>query len=402
MIENRTSDVCLTVRSANGKPLSGKNIEVRQVRHKFLFGSNAFLIESELKRNDKALYDAYCNRFSALMNYATLPFYWGSYEKEQNRTGEDRLKRMAEWCVSNEIRPKGHPLLWHQVPPGWLGAKNIDEIEFFQLGRIEREIKTFTGLIDTWDVVNEAVVMPKTQYPVGKLCAAKGNVELIKKAFECTRKQPGNRTLLLNDYDDARKYAELIHKCVQEGVGIDVIGYQSHMHSQYWKPQRTWEVCQLLGHFGKPLHFTELTILSGREKPGEAGKDDDHKGWTSEAGDEQIQAERVTEFYSILFSHPSVEAITWWDFSDLRAWRKAPAGLLRSDMSPKPAYDALLQLIKKDWWTGPLKLKTDKDGRVFFRGFLGKYHVNTEDSKSFFEIIQPGKSDVLVKLGGKQ
>ncbi|MCD6507549.1 hypothetical protein J7M22_13115 [Candidatus Poribacteria bacterium] len=48
----------------------------------------------------------------------------------------------------------------------------------------------------------------------------------------------------------------------------------------------------------------------------------------------------------MLFSHPSVEAITWWDFSDRGAWQGTAAGFLRKDMSPKPAYERLTELVK--------------------------------------------------------
>ena len=48
------------------------------------------------------------------------------------------------------------------------------------------------------------------------------------------------------------------------------------------------------------------------------------------------------KFYTALFAHPAVQAITWWDFSDLGAWLGAPAGWLRRDMSPKPVYDRLM------------------------------------------------------------
>ena len=57
---------------------------------------------------------------------------------------------------------------------------------------------------------------------------------------------------------------------------------------------------------------------------------------------EAQQAQEVEDLYRVLFSHPSVEGITWWDFSDQGAWMKAPAGLLRKDMSPRPAYLATL------------------------------------------------------------
>ena len=76
----------------------------------------------------------------------------------------------------------------------------------------------------------------------------------------------------------------------------------------------------------------------------------------------------------MLFSHPAVEAITWWDFSDRGAWQRAPAGLLRKDLSPKPVYQRLMALIKDKWWTRTTT-KTDADGMARFRGFLGQYHV---------------------------
>jgi len=53
---------------------------------------------------------------------------------------------------------------------------------------------------------------------------------------------------------------------------------------------------------------------------------------------------------------------------------QAPAGLLRKDMSPKPAYQVLKKLITKDWWT-ETTLKTDADGHASFRGFYGQYEV---------------------------
>jgi len=77
----------------------------------------------------------------------------------------------------------------------------------------------------------------------------------------------------------------------------------------------------------------------------------------------------------VLFSHPAVAAVTWWDFSDQGAWQRAPAGWLDAEMKPKPVYDAMRRLIRQKWWTG-LELATDRDGRASFRGFKGTYRVS--------------------------
>jgi hypothetical protein len=72
-----------------------------------------------------------------------------------------------------------------------------------------------------------------------------------------------------------------------------------------------------------------------------------------------------------------VHALTWWDFSDYHAWQHAPAGLLRADMSPKPVYEQLLHLIRKQWWTTAEGL-TDDHGCFSLRAFYGSHHATAE------------------------
>jgi len=298
---------------------------------------------------------------------------------------------MAQWCGRTGIRTKGHPLCWHEVVPRWLEAKSLAEVEKLQMGRITREVKTFTGLIDTWDVVNESVVMPRHKNAIGKLCTRLGRVELLKRTFATARKSNPKAVLILNDFDTSPRCEQVIRDCIKAGVDFDVIGIQSHMHKGYWGAKRAWEVCDRFSRFGKPLHFTELTILSGPLK-----RDNDwHRrrtDWHTTPDGEKRQAAQVAEFYRVLYSHPAVEAITWWDFSDNGAWQGAPAGLVRKDMSPKPAYEALKKLVKGKWWTGAIKVTTDEYGRVKFRGVLGDYTVQAGKAGGAFSLTKAGKA----------
>jgi hypothetical protein len=52
-------------------------------------------------------------------------------------------------------------------------------------------------------------------------------------------------------------------------------------------------------------------------------------------------------------------------------------GLLRFDMTPKPAYYAISDLINKEWHTD-YEGKTDADGRVGIKAFYGNYAVVIE------------------------
>ena len=59
------------------------------------------------------------------------------------------------------------------------------------------------------------------------------------------------------------------------------------------------------------------------------------------------------------------------------------AGLIHENLSPKPAYNALNDLINKEWHT-EASLKTSPTGRVVFEGFYGDYDVTVEaDGKRF-------------------
>ncbi len=399
--KHRTADVALTLTDAAGTPLANRPVTVRQVRHKFLFGCNAFRIDP----NDQSkLQKDYRERYAGLLNYATLPFYWGMYEPQPGRTAARHVRAMAEWCRRNRIRAKGHPLCWHTVFPRWGLQKSLDEIARLQLHRIGREVKGFVGLIDTWDVVNEAVVMPdfsRDQNLITRLCKQLGRVELIRQTFAAARKANPKATLLLNDFDTSAKYEKLIADCLAAGVKIDVVGIQSHMHGGYRGAAWAWNTCERFARFGKPLHFTELTIISGERKAQIRWHGPPYKDWPTTPDGEKRQAEQVAEFYTVLFSHPAVEAVTWWDFSD-RAWLGAPAGLVRKDMSPKPAYERLMKLIKGKWWTAEQKLKTDSAGRVAFRGFLGDYEVQSGDAVGVFTLDKPGKARAAAKLAERK
>lgn len=97
----------------------------------------------------------------------------------------------------------------------------------------------------------------------------------------------------------------------------------------------------------------------------------------NDASGQAAQAEVARNFYRLWFSHPSVDSITWWNVPDGGA---APgedrvfSGLLNRDLTPKPAYDVLKNLLHNEWRTESGGA-TDADGRHGFRGFAGTYRV---------------------------
>ncbi len=398
--KHRKAEATVLVLDAAGKPVPGAKVAVEQTRHAFLFGSNIFLWG---RAGDEKAETEYRQRFAELLNYATLGFYWPMYEREQGKPGHAHAEEVARWCHQHGILTKGHPLAWNFADPRWL-PDDLEAIRRLQMARIEDCVSRFPGLIDRWDVVNEAAHFDRDEFlrrapKMTAMWKKVGQMEFTRECFEHARKAGPKATLLINDYRTDPPYEKVIEQLVDSGGKrmYDVIGIQSHMHGGTWPSGRIWEVCQRFARFGVPLHFTETTILSAR--PGRPRPDP----WVTTPEGEAFQAREVVRFYTMLFSHPAVEAITWWDFSDRNAWQGAPAGFLRADMSPKPAYEELKKLIKGKWWT-KTSVTTGDDGTARFRGILGDYRVGVtlpdgKTAEGKFTLTKQGPNRATIRVG---
>ncbi|MGM9609670.1 MAG: hypothetical protein ACI3XE_05565, partial [Eubacteriales bacterium] len=117
-----------------------------------------------------------------------------------------------------------------------------------------------------------------------------------------------------------------------------------------------------------PLQVTEMTIPAYSLSP----------------EDEEVQAEILERVYPMFFSQKNMEAVVYWNVVDGYA-AFAPmgdmtvgentfaGGLLRFDMTEKPAWKTLDRLINKEWHTS---LSLSVPGNMTsFRGFYGDYRV---------------------------
>jgi endo-1,4-beta-xylanase len=151
--QHRTGPATLRLLGPDGQALpAGVAVKIRQTRHRFLFGCNIFKLGRCRTTQDSTAYE---ERFADLLNFATLPFYWWDYERQQGKPQDERTDEIVRWCKTHDVTTKGHPLAWNYVDPPWLTG-TAEEIMQLQFKRIERCIRRFQGGIDIWDVVNEA------------------------------------------------------------------------------------------------------------------------------------------------------------------------------------------------------------------------------------------------------
>ncbi len=390
----------------DGLPLINKQITVSQTNHEFLFGCGAFdtvpMLADETDVKEKEFLKERFDKWLALFNAGTLPFYWGTFEEERGKTQAKQVKKAAEWLKKNGVTVKGHPLCWHTNTAKWLLDMTNEEILKVQLERIHRDVTDFKGVIDMWDVINEVVIMPifdKYDNGITRICKELGRIPLIREVFAATKEANPDAILLLNDFNTSISYEILIEGCLEAGIPIDAIGIQSHQHQGYWGLEKTQQVLDRFSHFGLPLHFTENTLISGDLMPPEIVDLNDFqvKEWPTTPEGEERQAREVVMLYESLFAHPSVESVTTWSIVDNK-WLGAPAGFLRKDNSCKPAYNELLRLIKDEWWTN-LTVVTDDNGYAEITGVRGGYEAVCDGQKAEFKLSKNVPVDTVSFAG---
>src|SRR5207237_9244354 len=91
-----------------------------------------------------------------------------------------------------------------------------------------------------------------------------------------------------------------------------------------------------------------------------------------------------------------VAAIVMWNLWDGSAWL-ARGGIIEQNLQPKPAYEALRELITHEWSTD-LTIKTNARGEALGRGFYGTYEVTvtapgakSEEVRQTLERGTPGR-----------
>ncbi len=399
-LKHRKAEAQLRVLRPDGTPAANCPVRIDQTSHRFLFGCGAFDAVALMKTEDaqrRAFLQERMAKWLALYNYGTLPFYWGRYEPEEGKTAETETLAAARWLREKGVQVKGHPLCWHTACAPWLMKYPNEEILRRQLERIHRDVTAFRGVVDMWDVINEVVIMPvfdKYDNAITRICRDKGRIRLVKEVFAAAKESNPEAMLLINDFNTSVSYEILLEGLLEAGVPISVIGIQSHQHQGYWGAEKLNDVLERFSRFGLPIHFTENTLISGDLMPEHIVDLNDWQVpvWPSTPEGEERQAREMAEMYTILFSHPSVEAITGWDFND-GCWLGAPSGVVRKDNSEKPAYYALKDLIHGEWETH-LDLTTDGEGYVSFTGFRGGYHLLAGDKAAVIDLNEDLNGEV--------
>lgn len=355
--KHRKGDLRITVTDKNGQPVPNAEIEVQQLTHQFWFGT-AVQAQAVVHPEANPVYVSKIpQHFNSVvlengLKWKPLAGDWGtSWNVETANSAVD-------WARSQDLRTRGHVLVWpswRHLPSSVMKLKDDKPALKKAVNDHIRELAgRFAGKLDHWDVLNEP-------YDNHDLMDILGD-EVMVDWFKIAREADPNAKLYLNDYsilsggggDSGHRehYEKTLRYLIENEAPLDGIGMQGHFGTALTAPEDLKIILDRYAVFKKPIMITEYDIT---------------------AEDPELAADYTRDFYTLLFSHPAVEGIFMWGFFDGKHWKKSGT-LYDTEWGLKKSGEAYQDLVFGKWWTKG-KAKTDENGRVWVRGFLGDYSV---------------------------
>ena len=319
-----------------GAAINSPDLDASKMHHGLLRHFNVFVYENEMKPE--------------------------AMQPVEGRFVFDKADALASYAQNQNVKLRGHTLVWHNQYPKWFFQDSTDPSKQTSreilLSRIENHIKTivsrYKGKIDSWDVVNE-VIDDNGNLRDSQYLKIIGSDEYIRKAFQWAREADPRAKLFINDYNIEYKGPKqdalynLVKTMKDEGVPIDGVGLQAHISVGFPTVNDIRNAIRRFASLGVKVQITELDMSI-------YGSSSDPK----KEADREILLEQAAK-YRELFTMFQEEAtagnldmVVLWGLSDDRTWLNnfPVAGrtdyplLFGKDLRAKPAYWAIMDPTK--------------------------------------------------------
>jgi endo-1,4-beta-xylanase len=259
-----------------------------------------------------------------------------------NFTDTDALVSFAQ---ANNMKLRGHTLVWHNQIPGWLTSGNFTRDQVIDIMRehIQTFVGRYRGTVLAWDVVNEAIDDSSGQLR-NSFWLQRIGPEYISLAFQFAREADPQAKLYYNDYSieglgtKSNAVFNLVSNLKNQGVPIDGVGWQMHQINGFRINADNRTNARRLASLGLEISLTEMDVRISLPT----------------ASDElQQQALAYSDSINFCLTEPNCKALVTWGFTDRYSWIPGTfsgfgdALIYNSNYQPKPAYTALLNVLQQ-------------------------------------------------------
>lgn len=360
------------------KAKPGAVVNVEQLSHEFWFGcaiSDKIFDGRATAYNQKMYKEKFLQNFNSAVTENAVKWY--SMQRQKGPVRYELVDAMLKWTEENEIPLRAHNLFWgieKYVQP-WLKELQDEELEQTMKNRAETVTARYKGRFEEYDLNNEMIHGNYYEERLGE--------DITKNMAKWAHNgDPGIR-LYLNDYDiltgnKLNEYMAHIRDLLSQGIPIDGIGVQGHLHAESFDPTELKRALDSLEQFNLPVKITEFNMPGQRSK---YHRDPDLE-MSPEA--EQQKANDLVKYYKICFAHPAVDGILMWGFWAGANWIPA-SSLYKKDWTPTPAAEAYQNLIFNEWWTSEKGI-AGNNGEFAVPAFYGKYKITVDGKSKVFDL----------------
>jgi endo-1,4-beta-xylanase len=349
----RKADLAVLVRDAAGNPVPNAQVHAVQTKHAFGFGT---AISDKLLAKDKDA-EIYRQKVKELFSTCVLEneLKWGNILWRRYTVSEP----MVAWLRANGLTVRGHNLVWpgpEFLPKQILALQNDpDKLRQTIADHITETASHFKGQLIDWDVINEPYANHLVMDKLGN--------QVMVDWFKLARAADPTCKLYLNDYEilasgnqldtpHQRGYYNTLKYLIDQGAPIDGIGMQGHFGASLTAPENLMKILDRYAALGLRIKVTELDM---------------------KLDDEQLRADYMRDFLTVLFSHPAVDGVVQWGFWEGAHWIPESA-LFARDWTLRSHGQVFVDLTQKQWHTDTTG-SSDNQGAFRFRGFKGDYQL---------------------------
>jgi endo-1,4-beta-xylanase len=354
-------------------------------------------------RNEPIYQETLKREFNILV--AENAFKWDALRPSRTTFNFVDSDALVEFAQSNNMRVRGHTLVWHNQLPGWLTAGNFTREEVAEILRdhITTLVGRYKGRVWAWDVVNEAVDDATGGLRTNSFWHQRLGPEYIRLAFEIARQADPDARLYYNDYsiEGLNRKSETVYNLLRdlksEGAPVDGVGWQMHQVNGFRVEQQHHTNAQRLAALGLELSITEMDVRITLP---------------TTSGELQQQAEAYADVISFCLTERACKALVMWGFTDKHSWIPGffsgwgDALIFDMGYQPKPSYFALKEALERGVDLSPRITgastrgkKLFIDGRLFVEG--AELFVNGKKARKVSNDFENPTTQLVAKKSGK-
>jgi GH35 family endo-1,4-beta-xylanase len=374
----RKKDLTLRILSPDGKPLAGRKVKLTQVRSEFGFGT---AVPAAMLSDDTP--DAEKFRKIVDRNFSMITFendlkdmFWGDDQTAEQKVAlRKQIDDAFAWSKERGIKVRGHYLMQNAKPSNLAAVTDPAIIQNHFMTTARERLAFVSDRVTEWDAINHPVAWDGADLLSNEPSLRRLDREIFSLARKTTRLplyvnedqifRPGRQS------DETFSYLSALKR---DGFKISGLGNQAHFDASFLPSMD--KIQEITDRFSKlvPVQMiTEFDVNTGN--------------------DEDLAADYTRDLLITCYSLPAYRGFIFWGFWEGNHWIKDCASWNR-DWTIRARGQVIEEWIGNRW-RSRLEATTDMHGVVRWRGFPGRYLMESDSLSIPFEATTASPNPVV-------